>query len=132
MASKKAAEVPEVPELRSPCPIAGALDVLGDRWTLLVVRDLLLFGKRRYGELADSPEGIPTNLLAERLRRLLAHGLVDRQPYQERPSRYEYQLTEKGRDLMPVLLALVTWGQRHVPGVHQGPPPPSPRRASQK
>ena len=100
---------------RSPCPVACSLDLLGDKWTLLVVRDLLL-GKTTYTEFQQSPEGIPTNILAERLKRLLAAGIVEKSPYQERPVRYAYHLTEKGRDLGPVLSALVDWGNRHIPG----------------
>ncbi len=101
--------------LRSPCPVAGSLDLLGDRWTLLVIRDLF-WGKTRYGEFLTSPEGIPTNLLADRLARLEASGLVTRVPYQTNPPRHAYTLTPKGKDLKPVLAALVTWGKRHVPG----------------
>jgi DNA-binding HxlR family transcriptional regulator len=100
---------------RSPCPVACSLDLLGDKWTLLVVRDLLL-GKTTYTEFQQSPEGIPTNILAERLKRLLAAGIVEKSRYQERPVRYAYHLTEKGRDLGPVLSALVDWGNRHIPG----------------
>jgi DNA-binding HxlR family transcriptional regulator len=91
------------------------LDLVGDKWSLLVVRDML-HGKTTYGELLDSPEGIPTNILADRLRRLQGAGLVSRSAYQERPVRYSYQLTEKGVELGEVLLALVRWGKRHIPG----------------
>jgi DNA-binding HxlR family transcriptional regulator len=110
------------PTPRSACPIANALDLLGDRWTLLVIRDLLFVGKRRFGEFLGSPEGIPTNILSDRLRRLEESGLVEKVPYQARPTRYEYQLTAKGRDLFPVLRALVEWATRHLPAV--APPPP--------
>jgi DNA-binding HxlR family transcriptional regulator len=110
------------PELRSPCPIAGALDLLGDRWTLLVMRDLLLFGKRRYAELFASPESISTNILAERLERLERCGLVERRRYQDHPPRDEYHPTPRGRDLERVLRELIRWGQRHVPGVAQRRP----------
>jgi DNA-binding HxlR family transcriptional regulator len=88
---------------------------VGDKWSLLVVRDLLR-GKRTYGELAASPEAIPTNLLADRLKRLEAAGIVRREAYQARPARYAYALTDKGRDLGDVLLALARWGKRHIPG----------------
>ena len=103
------------PEGRSPCPVACSLDLLGDKWTLLVVRDLLL-GKTTYTEFQQSPEGIPTNILAERLKRLLAAGIIEKSRYQERPVRYAYHLTGKGRDLGPVLSALIDWGNRHIPG----------------
>jgi len=100
---------------RSVCPIANTLDLLGDKWSLLVVRDLL-HGKRTYGDLVDSPEGIPTNILADRLTRLENAGLIASSPYQERPVRYAYTLTEKGTELGDILLALVQWGKRHIPG----------------
>lgn len=100
---------------RSPCPVASGLDIFGDKWTLLVVRDLFV-GKKTYGDFQGSPEGIPTNILADRLRRLLEYGIVEKRPYQMRPVRYEYVLTEKGRDLGPVLKAMVHWGERHIPG----------------
>jgi DNA-binding HxlR family transcriptional regulator len=100
---------------RSRCPIANTLDLVGDKWSLLVVRDMI-HGKATYGELLASSEGIPTNILADRLRRLEGAGLIKRAAYQERPVRYSYQLTEKGRELGGVLLALVVWGKRHIPG----------------
>ena len=100
---------------RSPCPVANTLDLVGDKWTLLVIRDML-HGKRTYGELLDSPEKIPTNILADRLKRLEAAGIVDRSPYQERPARYAYTLSDKGRDLGPILLALVGWGKKYIAG----------------
>lgn len=99
---------------RSPCPITNTLDILGDRWTLLVVRDLFL-GKRLFGEFGASPEGIPTNILADRLKRLEREGVLSRAPYQQRPVRYAYTLTDKGRDLLPVLEAMMAWANRHMP-----------------
>ncbi len=101
--------------LRSPCPVAAALDVLGDRWTLLVLRDLF-WGKSRYGEFTASPEGIPTNILADRLVRLEECGLLSSTPYQDNPPRLEYKITKKGRELLPTLLALAKWGEKHFPG----------------
>ncbi|MDH3870819.1 MAG: helix-turn-helix transcriptional regulator [Gammaproteobacteria bacterium] len=100
---------------RSPCPVACSLDLLGDKWTLLVVRDLLL-GKTTYTEFQNSPEGIPTNILAERLKRLQAVEIVEKASYQERPVRYAYHLTAKGRDLRPVLSAMIDWGNKYIPG----------------
>jgi DNA-binding HxlR family transcriptional regulator len=111
------------PFIRSPCAIANSLDIVGDKWSLLVVRDLL-HGKRTYGELADSPERIPTNLLADRLKRLESAGIIVSTPYQQRPVRYAYTLTPKGKDLGGVLLAFVRWGKQHIPGtlaLNQGP-----------
>jgi DNA-binding HxlR family transcriptional regulator len=103
------------PFARSPCAIANSLDILGDKWSLLVVRDLL-HGKSTYGELALSPERIPTNILADRLERLQSAGIVTRTPYQQRPVRYSYTLTPKGSALGEVLLAFVRWGKQHIPG----------------
>jgi len=100
---------------RSACAIANSLDIVGDKWSLLVVRDLLL-GKRTYGELASSPEGIPTNILADRLKRLEGAGIIVSTPYQQRPVRYAYTLTAKGSALGDVLLAFVRWGKQHIPG----------------
>jgi DNA-binding HxlR family transcriptional regulator len=129
------------PFARSACAIANSLDIVGDKWSLLVVRDLL-FGKSTYGELADSPEHIPTNILAERLRRLEAAGIIISTPYQERPVRYAYTLTPKGKALGDVLLAFVRWGKQHIPGtmvMNQAPtsgrtaaPAATPRRTHAK
>lgn len=102
--------------LRSPCPVANLLDLAGDKWSLLVVRDLLR-GRATFSELVDSPEKIPTNILADRLKRLEKAGVIVRAPYQSRPVRYSYTLTQKGRDLRNVLDALVRWSKKHVPGV---------------
>ena len=100
---------------RSACAIANTLDLIGDKWSLLVVRDLL-HGKRTFGELLDSPEGIPTNMLADRLKRLEEAGIVESTVYQERPVRYAYSLSQKGLALGDVLQALVRWGKKHIPG----------------
>jgi DNA-binding HxlR family transcriptional regulator len=100
---------------RSPCPIANALDLVGDKWSLLVIRDLLA-GRRTFGELLASPEGIPTNILADRLRRFEAAGLVESALYQERPARYAYALTSKGEALRDVLDAFTKWGKHVLPG----------------
>lgn len=105
---------------RSSCPVACALDFAGDKWTLLVVRDLLR-GRDTYGALAGSDEGIPTNILADRLRRMEDAGLIVAKPYQERPVRYAYALTEKGRDLGDVLAAMARWGKKHVRGTRISP-----------
>jgi len=109
------------PDLRSNCPIAAALDLLGDRWTLLVLRDVLLLGKSRFQEFQESPEGISSNTLTERLERLERHGLLAREVYQERPQRHRYVVTPKGRDLLPLLREAALWGMRHVPGTFQVP-----------
>ncbi len=107
---------------RSVCPVANSLDVLGDKWTLLIVRDMLLLGKRRFGELLLSDEGIPTNILADRLRCLEEDGIIRRRAYRPRPVRYEYVLTRKGADLFPILREMARWANRHLPGTAVAPP----------
>ena len=91
------------------------LDTLGDKWTLLIVRDLGL-GKSRYRELMSSPEAIASNILADRLKKLESAGLIAREAYQLKLARYQYFLTEKGESLNPVLSAIITWGLTHYPG----------------
>ena len=98
---------------RSPCPVAGALDIIGDKWTMVVVRDLIL-GKTKFGEFLESPEKITSNILTERLKRLESMSLVERSLYQNNPDRYEYHLTAMGRDLRGVLAALKNWGIKHL------------------
>jgi len=105
---------------RSGCPIATTLDLLGDRWSLVLVRDMLT-GKSRFGQFLDSPEGIPTNILSERLRRLRAAGLIEKKPYQERPTRYEYALTPRGERLLPVLQAISRWANAEFPDTWRPP-----------
>lgn len=102
-------------ESRSPCPLACTLDIVGDRWTLVIVRDMLI-GKKRFAEFLDSPEKITSSVLTDRLATLEAAGLVERKPYQQRPTRYEYLLTEDGRALLPVLQEICRWGNKVLPG----------------
>ena len=106
---------PVVRPKRSTCPVSRTLEVLGDRWSLLVVRDLMR-GKRRFAEFLESKESIPTNTLAERLKRLVRAGIVESQRYSEHPPRVEYVLTSKGEDLRPMMRAMVDWGVRHAGG----------------
>lgn len=94
------------------CSIAAALEVVGERWSLLIVRDVLL-GLRRFDEI-QANLGIARNVLQTRLTRLLDHGVLEKVAYQERPPRYEYRLTEKGLDLWPTIVALLQWGDRHA------------------
>jgi DNA-binding HxlR family transcriptional regulator len=103
------------PNYRSECPLSTALDVIGDKWSLLLVRDMCM-NKTKYGDFLASPEGIPTNILANRLRRLEETGIIVKKPYQIKPLRYEYFLTDKGGNLLPVLQQLAIWGHQHVPG----------------
>ena len=96
------------------CSVAATLEIVGDRWTLLLVREGLL-GTRRFEDF-QRELGVPRTVLSDRLRRLTEHGIVDRVRYQEHPERFEYRLTEKGSDLWPVLSELLSWGDRHVMG----------------
>jgi DNA-binding HxlR family transcriptional regulator len=105
---------------RSSCPITNVLDLLGDKWTLLVIRDLFL-GKRRYQEFLDSPEAMASNILAERLNRLLAAGLIHQHAYQRNPVRHEYSLSKRGKDLEPILEAIIAWGKKQYPGTKKFP-----------
>jgi len=102
---------------RSHCPIACALDIFGDKWTLLVIRDIY-FGKQTFKALQSSLEKIASNLLAERLKRLEMGGIIVKELYQDRPKRYSYHLTEKGKDLEPVLKSLTNWSKKHIPETH--------------
>jgi len=107
-------------KLRSGCPIATTLDLLGDRWTLVIVRDMVM-GKKRFGDFLKSPERIPTNILTDRLQRLKKFGVLEKSIYQENPVRFEYQLTEKGADLLPTLQAVCQWANRHLPNTWKTP-----------
>ncbi len=93
------------------CPIASTLEVVGERWTLLIVRDVFL-GIRRFDDL-QRDLGVARNILQTRLERLVEEGILLKRPYLERPLRHEYRLTEKGADLWPVLVSLLQWGDRH-------------------
>ena len=115
---------------RSGCPIATSLDFVGDRWSLIIVRDMLI-GKQRYGQFLDSPEGIPTNILANRLKRLEADGIISRTAYQDHPRRFAYSPTELGESLLPVLQAMCRWANVHFPETRTPPASfmkPRPRR----
>ena len=101
------------------CSIARALEIVGERWTLLVLRNVFL-GWRRFDE-QHQQLGIARNVLASRLQRLLDEHILELRPYGERPVRYEYHLTKKGRALWPVLVELLQWGDRYAPGP-DGPP----------
>ena len=99
---------------RSRCPVSCILEIVGDKWTLLVVRDLF-FDHHTFKALQSSPEKIPTNILANRLKRLEHGGLIRRELYQQRPRRYAYCLTEKGLDLEPVMRSLIVWSNKYIP-----------------
>lgn len=110
-------KLPKTLAQRSQCPIATTLDLVGDKWTLLLIRDIGLFGKHRNKDFQDAREKIPSNVLADRLRRLVSAGLVQKRLYQEHPPRYEYHLTESGKGLIPVIKAMAQWADRHIEGV---------------
>ena len=101
---------------RSPCPVSCALDILGDKWTLLVVRDLIFRRKRYFGDFQNSPEKIASNILSDRLRKLEAAGMVLRQPDPDHGCRIIYAVTEKCLDLVPTIMELIRWGGKHAPG----------------
>jgi DNA-binding HxlR family transcriptional regulator len=101
------------------CSVARSLEVLGERWTLLVIRDVF-YGKRRFAAIQEDL-GVARNVLATRLARLVAEGILEKRPYQDRPIRYEYFLTEKGIDLWPVMITMMHWGD-HWLATDEGPP----------
>lgn len=101
-------------ETQQACPIARTLDVLGDRWTLLVIRDLRR-GHTRFADLLVSLRGISPTVLSERLQSLERDGVVERRFYSDHPPRAEYTLTDKGNALAPVLQAITTWGNEYAP-----------------
>ncbi|GGZ48717.1 hypothetical protein GCM10010387_48850 [Streptomyces inusitatus] len=98
------------------CSLARTLEVVGERWTLLIIRSALL-GTTRFDGFLDHLE-IARTVLTNRLGRLVEHGVMERVPYQERPPRYEYRLTRMGRDLARAVLVLMQWGDRHLPSEH--------------
>lgn len=100
---------------RSRCPISTSLEGIGDRWTLVIVRDMVL-GKKRFAEFLASPERITTNILTDRLGMMEQLGLVQKKPYQKRPLWFAYTLTPKGLGLLPVLQEMCRWGNCHIPG----------------
>jgi DNA-binding HxlR family transcriptional regulator len=103
-----------IQDFRSGCPIASTLELVGDRWTLVLMRDLVN-GKSRYKDFLDSPERIASNILTARLTAMEQEGLIKSRPYQIRPKRFEYKLTPKGAALMPVLQEICRWGEKHLP-----------------
>lgn len=109
------------PERRSDCPLAFALDLIGDRWSLLVLRDVMLANKQYYDEFAGSPEGISTNILADRLKRLECQGLLSKQRDAANRRRFIYRPTEKALDLLPVIAEMVLWSAKYDAGT--GAPP---------
>jgi DNA-binding HxlR family transcriptional regulator len=103
------------------CPVARTLDIVGDRWTMLILRDLILEGPRKFHDLQSALSRISPNTLSNRLKTLEQHGIVQRRIYADHPPRAEYVVTDKGRELRPLLRALRVWGDKHTR-------PPSPQR----
>ena len=101
---------------RSDCSISRLLDLMGDKWTLLIIRDLLWHNACTFQDLEASVARITSSILSDRLNRLRRWNLVTRSPYQERPVRYHYELTDAARELEPVLLAMMQWGHHHLGG----------------
>lgn len=100
---------------RSNCPVNFALEIFGDKWSLLVIRDLMFFGKSSYGELLQGGEGIATNILADRLEKLEAAQIISKSPDPENRTRVIYSLTERGIDLIPVMIEIIAWSGRYDP-----------------
>lgn len=98
---------------RSDCPLNVSLEIFGDRWTLLIVRDLMLKGRSRFGELLEGGEGIASNILTDRLSRLEAYGLIQRRRDPADARRLTYRLTQRGIDLAPILFEMILWAARH-------------------
>lgn len=120
-------KLPKTTAKRSPCPVATALDVVGDKWSLLIVRDIGIFGYHRNKDFQDRREGIPTNILASRLKSLHESGLLRKELYQSNPPRYEYHLTEAGEGLLPVVREMARWSVENVAGIRM---PKTTKRAS--
>ncbi len=99
---------------RSQCPIARSLDLFGDKWTLLIIRDALIFERRTFVEFERSGEGIPSNLLASRLKTLIEHGLLQKEAYQARPPRFRYEPTRIAQELKPILVSLKRFGDSYL------------------
>ena len=101
------------PQRRSECPLNASVEMLGDRWSLLIIRDMMLRGSRTYTEFLECYEGIATNILADRLRKLVDYGIITTEPDPSDGRRATYRLTEKGIDLAPVLTEMVLWAGTH-------------------
>lgn len=97
------------------CPVTSALEVFGDKWSLVILRDMIFKGKKHYGEFLDSPEKISTNILANRLARLEAKGVIEKSRDTRNLSRFVYRLEDKGKDLLPLLLEVIRWSVQHDP-----------------
>lgn len=111
----------EKKDFRSDCPINYALEFLGDKWSLLIIRDFVFEGKRFYKELLRSKEGIATNVLSDRLKRLEMLGIIKSEVYEKQRTQKIYSLTEKGKDLIPLLLEIILWSSKYKDGLKVSP-----------
>ena len=102
-------------EKRSDCPISYSLDLLGDKWTILILRDLALADKHFYKDFLDAGEGVATNVLSDRLKMLSDFGIIRSKPYEQNKTMKYYELTEKGAELIPLIIELWIWGAKHDP-----------------
>lgn len=100
---------------RSDCPISNVLDHVGDKWSLLILRDLLFFGKNSYSALQNSDEQMATNILSSRLEKLEKDGLIDKKPDPNDGRKKRYALTPAGKDMLPILLEMIAWSSKHAP-----------------
>lgn len=103
----------ETSKKRSDCPISGSLDVFGDKWSLLIIRDLMFGNKCTYNDFLKSDEGIATNILASRLKGLEEHGIIEKSAHPDSKAKFLYRLTSKGIDLLPVLMEIYIWFDKH-------------------
>ena len=99
--------------MRSDCPISYALDFFGDKWTFLIIRDLAFEGKKFYSDFLNSKEGIATNILSDRLKKLANNGVIESKVYQKLKTKKEYSLTQKGKHLIPVLVEMILWSAKY-------------------
>jgi len=104
----------EIDSMRSQCPLANGLEVLGDKWTLLIIRDLMFTNRREFGHFLQAGEGISTNILAERLDRLQCYGLISKAPHPHHGKKYVYTLTDKGLKLAPVIFEFTLWASDEI------------------
>lgn len=100
---------------RSDCPVSSALDIIGDKWSLLIVRDIMMNGKNTYNEFLKSAEKIATNVLADRLAMLESTGIITKEEHPDSKAKIYYKLTEKGIDLLPILIELTLWADEYLP-----------------
>ncbi|QCR22413.1 helix-turn-helix domain-containing protein [Pontibacter sp. SGAir0037] len=109
-------------EKRSDCPISSSLDIFGDRWSLLIVRDLMLYESRTYGDFTKSAEKIATNILANRLQILENNGIIIKLPYPDNKVKALYKLSPKGVALIPALIEIALWGEKYISNAEEGSP----------